>query len=100
VTPAYANLEALLSLQVLTACSERTTAATAMKRAIAVNSRRSARLSKSGPPGRNRSPRKLYANGKVCAALDQQLGNRQTIIVELRHRMKNGRLPADAGLID
>jgi hypothetical protein len=45
-------------------------------------------------------PRKLYANREVCITLKQQLRYRQARIVELRHRMEDCSLPADAGLID
>src|SRR5206468_1557268 len=38
--------------------------------------------------------------GEVCTPLNQQLRYRQAPIVELRHRMEDGSLPADAGLID
>ena len=44
--------------------------------------------------------RELYASRDVCAAIQQELRHRQASIVELRHRMENCRLPADAGIID
>ena len=45
-------------------------------------------------------PRQLRANCEVCTELDEQLLYWQAVIVELRHRMEDCRVPADAGLID
>jgi hypothetical protein len=45
-------------------------------------------------------PGKFHANCEICTAFNQQLRYRQAVILELRHRMEDCRLPADARLID
>jgi hypothetical protein len=45
-------------------------------------------------------PRNCNANREVSASLQQQFNNRNTCIFPLGYGMKDGRLSADAGIVD